>query len=138
MTETVNDRIIALLKTQNLDEPGLANLIGKDRSTIYRITGKQSVPSKTTVKLIADALSVDFHLLMYGVTQHKSDAFPAEKSNVSRALELLERQLAKKDEQIATLLQMIGGNTAKLNAIGIAPFTKYFPSKLSNSVRVIN
>lgn len=68
----INDRIIDLMKSRGYDEVFLAKSIGKNPSTIYRITAKDTVPSKTTVKLISEALSVDFLFLLTGKMQQNA------------------------------------------------------------------
>lgn len=66
MENSVASRLQALLKTHGIDELELAKRIDKHPSTVYRILKKENEPSKTTVKLIAEALNVSPEWLMTG------------------------------------------------------------------------
>jgi hypothetical protein len=66
MQNTSNDRVIALLKSLKIDEVEAAKRIGKDASTLYRITGKKNAPTKTTLQTIAKALAANYNWLLTG------------------------------------------------------------------------
>ena len=105
MSNTTNERVSALLKTLKIDESEASQRMGKNSSTMYRITAKSSSPTKSTLKLIANALGANYNWLLTGEGEMLAkDASINEKSNVTKALELLEQQLVKKDEQIAQLM----------------------------------
>lgn len=55
----VNKRVAEFMKQVGADEAEMAQKIGKDKSTIYRILSGKTIPSKTTLKLMADAYGVD-------------------------------------------------------------------------------
>jgi transcriptional regulator with XRE-family HTH domain len=112
MGDTRNDRVIALLKNLKIDEMELAQRTGKQPSSIYRITNKENEPTRSTLRQIADALNASYEWLLTGkgeMIQLKKSDKPAESGSLSKALELLEEQLQKKDEQIATLMAIMGG-----------------------------
>lgn len=125
MENTINDRVIALLKELNINEQELASLIGKSPSTIYRIVKKEVEPSKTTVKLIADATKKSFDYLYKGSGSAsdsmqvvaKADSGPWKDeaySNVKAQLEYLQ----KKYDQLFDAV--INGKLGKLLALELA------------------
>lgn len=116
----INERIIGLMADNAVDEAEMAAAIGKDKSTIYRITAQTVVPTKTTVKLIADKFGWDYEFLMTGKTRRfatKDDPGVTTKE----ALELLREDLryikAKYDQLFDAFLK---GNMGKLKAFRVA------------------
>jgi len=99
----VNDRIIDLMKNRGIDEIILADAIGKDKSSIYRITRKDTVPSKTTVKLIAEKYGVDFDTLLTGRIQ--PDKYINAGSNSELKTQLLEFKIKGLEEINSLLLE---------------------------------
>lgn len=56
---SVNDLVIKLMEDHNLDYEGLADKIGCHPTTTLRIVNKESVPNKSTLKLIASAMGIE-------------------------------------------------------------------------------
>lgn len=133
MANTVNNRIVDLLKSQNVDESEVARLIGKDKSTLYRITSGQSTPTKTTVKLIAQALGADYQFLMFGKTQQNAKPQSTENSWKEEAYALMKEQLQKKDELIAQLMSVVQ-KLNFLNALDSAAVPYVFPGEKQGTV----
>ena len=136
MKATINERIL-LLKTQlglsNLDFCHKANI---SNGTLHNIQNNENVSPKT-IKIICESLNLNKNWLLTGKGEMFAPEVTSEKSNVSKALELLEQQLAKKDEQIAQLMAIFS-KVNFLNAIENARFTeKHFPGKSFNSVRAV-
>lgn len=95
MENSVNSRVVALLKTLNLDENELARRIGKHPSTIYRIVNNESEPTKTTIKLIADELNVSYDYLLTGKGTSQKEAFTWREEayeSIKKQLEYLQNQ----------------------------------------------
>lgn len=122
MKETVNDRIIRLMQSEGVDEVEVANRIGKDRSTLYRITGKETVPSKTTVKLIAEAFGVDYSELLTGKKQQNAIAKMGETPWKDEAYTRLKSDMEYLKEQYAKVLDALlsGKNLGKQLALKVA------------------
>jgi len=139
MNNEVNDRVIDLLKTSGMTEVQLAEAIRKPASTVYRITRKEVRPSKPTLQLIATALNVNYLWLTYGkgdpLSKTNAEQTHSERSITDKAIELLEEQLTKKDEQIASLLAVIGKlNFPKpLNEPSAEVYTLSNPARLKAS-----
>lgn len=79
MKETINDRVINLFKTLNLDVQKVALDVEMHPKTISRILDKETEPSKSTVKAIAEATNANFDYLMYG----KGEMLKADKSKAN-------------------------------------------------------
>lgn len=138
MESTVNKRIVAMLKTLNLDELEVAKRIGKHPSTLYRIVNGENVPSRTTVKLIADAIGVNYDYLMTG----KGESLMQKNAKTEVIYEnpykdALVSELKSQVEYLKEMLKMAlsGKNPNFLKGIGEAPFAKYLPGKRTNTVR---
>ena len=54
-----NDLLIKYLEEKGMDYEELASKTGIHPTTLFRITKKESAPSKTTLKVIADAMRFD-------------------------------------------------------------------------------
>lgn len=130
MKENVNQRIKAVMDHQSWDDQRLADAVGKHRTTIGRIINGLTVPPKSTVHLIANALGSSYAYLQFGngpmiVDEIKDKNKVSELSLLQRALNKLEQQLDKKDEIIDKLItQMSGGKPSNsflqaLNATGV-------------------
>lgn len=64
-----NDLLIRFMNERGLNEVEIATAIGKNPSTIYRITAKTVIPSRTTLKLIADTYRFDANYFKTGKMQ---------------------------------------------------------------------
>lgn len=125
MKETVNDRILKLMQAEGVDEADVAQRIGKDKSTMYRITNKETVPSKTTVKLIADAFGVDFSELQTGKKQQNAIAKMGDTPWKDEAYTRLKSDMDYLKEQYAKVLDaLINGKGGKQLALKIAEMFK--------------
>jgi transcriptional regulator with XRE-family HTH domain len=133
MKATINERIL-MLKTQlglsNLEFCHAANI---SNGTLHNVQNGENVSPKT-IKTIIESLNLNKEWLINGKGEIYLQPVKDEKSNLTKAIELLEQQLAKKDEQIADLLAVFK-KVNFLNAIGDTPLTKYLPGKRTNSVR---
>lgn len=72
--ERRNDLVIKLMKEKQKSETQLASLMGKGPGTIYKITGKKSTPSDTTLMLISAALNVDDSYWETGIITERSES----------------------------------------------------------------
>ena len=47
----VNKRVVEFMKSNNINEAELAEKIGRDKSTVYRIVSGKTIPGRATLKL---------------------------------------------------------------------------------------
>lgn len=115
MSNVAADRISTLLKTQKISVEELANASQKHPSSLYRILNGESRPTKATLKAISTATGASLNWLINGTgdmmdpDKPKPPAASVSTSDISRALDLLREQLAKKDEQIEMALKALAG-----------------------------
>lgn len=107
-----NDLVLAFIKDKGIDEVQLGAEIGKNPSTIYRITGKKTVPSKTTLKLIADAYGFDVSYFKTG----KMVKLKSESADTTKEL----RDLRGKVDELLMLVYRMASGTGKYNRSGMA------------------
>jgi transcriptional regulator with XRE-family HTH domain len=121
MKDSSNDRVIDLLKNLEIGEMDLARMIGKQPTTVYRITKKEVIPSRATLQLISNAAKCNFEWLLTGQGEMFDHAGGTAGfgTGLSKALELLKEQLNKKDEQIQNLLTIL----SKVNFHKLLPET---------------
>lgn len=117
----INDRIIELMNDRNIDEVALANLTGKDKSTFYRITKKETVPTKTTIEIIAKALESDYYYLLTGKMQQNATAKQEQNPWKDEAYVILNKEIEYLKKKYDQLLEAyLGGNLGKLKSFGYA------------------
>jgi transcriptional regulator with XRE-family HTH domain len=133
MDYSINERVAELLKSRNIDEIQAAKILGKNKSVLYNITGKKAVPTKTTVKLIADAFGVDYYYLYTGQVQSFNGT-----QNDWRAMYEREKALKEAAENNASrmwkaLVRVMNGEKIEiadfLEALSAAGLTALFPGR---------
>lgn len=143
MKEDVNDRIINLLKEMNIDEQELASMIGKSPSTIYRIVKKEVIPSKTTIKLIADATNRSIAYLQKGtgsVTDESKSITESKNPWENEAFESVKRENSSLKQEVERLWTLVmnftqkTGNPNFLKASDVAGIPLYLLNKAGYSV----
>lgn len=110
MGDTTNERVSQLLKTLKIDEVEASQRIGKNSSTLYRITSKSNAPTKTTLKLIADSLGANYNWLLTG----SGDMFKADTENPWRDALVSQikdenNRLQKELERVWQMVQHLSG-----------------------------
>lgn len=138
MKDTINNRIMLLKNESGLTNLDFCHEANISHGTLNNIQNGENVSPKT-IKTICEALNINKEWLTEGKgAKHnasKENNALNEKSNVAKALELLEEQLKKKDEQIAQLMKIF----AKVNFLNAVEqntgLTYLLPGQSFDSVR---
>lgn len=130
MENTVNKRILMLKTDLGLGNSEFATKANISTTTLWNIQNEGDIAPKT-IKNICEALNVSKEWLLTGngkMYLDKAEAPVAEKSTLTKALELLEDQLRKKDDQIASLMAVIS-KINFLDTLDQAAGTFVFPNR---------
>lgn len=137
MKTTVNTRIVDVLKSSGIDELELASRIGKHPSTVYRIINGENEPSRTTVKLISEALHVNYDWLLTGIGDKKIIKIESENPWKDALVSQVKEENTRLEKECERLWKMIeyytsGAKPNFLKALGKAS-AKVIPLAVSGA-----